>query len=177
MAVNPKPKSTDTRVSSKRLIPRTASAETATGVSHWASNYGGIYRSGLTGRINMIRKGVSPTEINDLVARLRIQKKDLLEALNISQSTLNRKATAERVLSSSDSERVLGVAKLVGKVEAMMVESSDVKDFDAGEWVGRWLLRPNRALGNEKPIAYLDTVEGQMHLLDLLGQQQSGAYA
>lgn len=155
----------------------------ATGVAeagvafHGLSEFSLLYRNGRDRHVRTIRTGVPATYIKDLGGRLKLQQKELLNALNISQATMSRKAASDVALSSSDSERVLGVAKLIGQVETMMAESSDVRDFDAAEWVGRWLTRPARALGGVKPIDYLDTIEGQGLLSDLLAKQQSGAYA
>jgi len=59
----------------------------------------------------------------------------------------------------------------------MVEESGSDGDFDSAVWLGRWLRRPDRALGGIRPAEYLDTIEDQDWLHSLLQQQQSGAYA
>ncbi|WP_293880590.1 MbcA/ParS/Xre antitoxin family protein, partial [Sphingomonas sp.] len=71
----------------------------------------------------------------------------------------------------------LGLAELLGQVEAMVEESGSPEGFDAGAWLTNWLRRPVQALGGAKPIEYLDTIKGQMLVAKLLLQMQTGAYA
>jgi uncharacterized protein (DUF2384 family) len=65
----------------------------------------------------------------------------------------------------------------VSKVRTVVAESGSLIDFDAEQWVATWLERPLPALGNRRPAEFMGTDEGRARLLDLLGQQQSGAYA
>ena len=67
--------------------------------------------------------------------------------------------------------------KLVGQLEAMVEESGDPDSFDAPGWLSRWLREPLPALGGDKPINLLDTMEGQALISRALAQMQSGAYA
>lgn len=139
--------------------------------------YRTLYRSDRTGRIEMIRHGIEATAFRDLASSMRLQQKELLSALRISQATVSRKISDRKPLSSSDSEKLLGVATLIGQVESMLTESGTPDGFDAAEWVGRWLSQPHRGLGGKSPISYLDTIEGVSLISDLLSRQQSGAYS
>ena len=80
-------------------------------------------------------------------------------------------------LSPEDSEKVVGVAKLIGQVEEMVRQSGDMKDFDAPRWLAAWLQQAVPALGGARPIDLLDTLEGQAMISRLLSQIESGAYA
>ena len=102
---------------------------------------------------------------------------DTLEALDLPQSTFNRKAKNEQALTTAESERFVGFAKLIGQVEAMVEESGDPEEFDAPAWVARWLEEPLPALGGERPLDLLDTMEGQALVAATLARVQSGAYA
>jgi uncharacterized protein (DUF2384 family) len=79
-------------------------------------------------------------------------------------------------LTPDDRERVIGVAKLVAQIEAMIQDSGDPRGFDAAAWVSRWVNEPVPALG-ARPIDLLDTMEGQTLVSATLAQMQSGAYA
>jgi hypothetical protein len=64
------------------------------------------------------------------------------EILKLSQATVNRKAARDEMLSLDEGERVIGMVKLIGQVEAMVQESGDPEGFDAAAWVARWLREP-----------------------------------
>nr|WP_295112575.1 antitoxin Xre/MbcA/ParS toxin-binding domain-containing protein [uncultured Caulobacter sp.] len=100
-----------------------------------------------------------------------------IQALGVSIATINRKAKNQAVLTKGESERVLGLAKLVGQVQAMVEESGDPEGFDAGAWTARWLSEPLPAFGGARPVDFLDTMEGQRLVSDTLAKLQSGAYA
>ena len=69
------------------------------------------------------------------------------------------------------------LVKLVGQIEAMVEESGNPDRFDAPEWLSRWLREPLPALGGDKPINLLDTMEGQALVSRALAQMQTCAYA
>jgi RES domain-containing protein len=119
------------------------------------SNYAALYRVSTTALIEKVRKGVVTQEVKDLVRSLGVQQKDLLVALSIPPSTFSRKSTNAAVLSASASERVLGVARLVGQVQTMMSQTSDTKDFDAGNGSAAGLRVTNErsATNNPSPIS------------------------
>lgn len=92
-------------------------------------------------------------------------------------STLNRKAKSQEALSPDESERVLGLAKLIGQVQAMVEESGDATGFDAKAWTAAWLRAPLPAFGGAAPADLMDTMEGQALVAETLARMQSGAYA
>ena len=58
--------------------------------------------------------------------------------------------------SKSGNER----AKLLALADRIVADSlhPDAKGFDAGKWLGEWLERPQRYLGDVKPYELLDLV-------------------
>ena len=80
-------------------------------------------------------------------------------------------------LSSEESERIVGFAKLVGQLEAMIQDSGDPAHFDARAWMARWLTEPLPAFGGTRPADLMDTMKGQGMVAAALSQIQSGAYA
>jgi putative toxin-antitoxin system antitoxin component (TIGR02293 family) len=138
------------------------------------------YRSSSADRIRVIKAGVSARSVYDLATALNVSQDVVIKYLGLSKSTISRKVQADDTLSTDQSERVLGMSKLIGLVQTVIDESGDpdlAKDFDAAQWLEEWLSQPNPALGGMLPSAYLDTHEGQEVLAALIGQMQSGAYA
>jgi len=108
---------------------------------------------------------------------MHLDQRVMFNALNLKTATVNKKAARDELLSTEDSERVMGLAKLVGQLEAMVEESGEPEGFNAPEWLSRWLHEPLPALGGGRPIDLLDTMEGQALVSRVLSQIQSGAYA
>lgn len=136
-----------------------------------------IYRSSPQARIQMIRRGVKASDAKQMISDLHFDQQALLGALNLKTATVNRKAARNEALSTEESERVLGIASLVGQLQTIVEESGNPDGFDATRWLSRWLREPLPALGGEKPLSLLDTMEGQSLVADTLAKVQSGAYA
>lgn len=140
-------------------------------------DYVRLYRAAPTERISVIRAGVPASAVKRFGAELHLDQQVMFGALNLKTATVNRKAARNEALSIEDSERVVGLVKLVGQIEAMVEESGDPEGFDAPEWLSRWLREPLPALGGDRPINLLDTMEGQALVSRALAQMQSGAFA
>lgn len=136
-----------------------------------------VYTASPEDRIKMIRRGMPATEAKRLVQVLGVEQKAFYHALGLKTATVNRKIAQSEQLSSDESERLLGVAKLIGQVEAIVAEDGDPQGFSAPEWISRWLREPLPALGGTAPIDLLDTMEGQAMVGEALARIQSGAYA
>lgn len=128
-------------------------------------------------RVDAIKSGIPATFVDELAAEMGRPKEWLLQTLGLSTATFNRKKSESKPLSRQDSERVLGIARLVGQVEAMVKESGDPTGFNAAQWVALWLEEPVAALGGRKPGELMDTAEGQAIVSNMLARAQSGAYA
>jgi hypothetical protein len=76
-----------------------------------------------------------------------------------------------------DKFRRAGVDALLDQVERMVSESGNADNFNAADWLSRWLATPLPALGGARPVEYMGTVEGQERISNLLAMTQSGAYA
>jgi putative toxin-antitoxin system antitoxin component (TIGR02293 family) len=136
-----------------------------------------VFRATPVDRIRMIKDGVRAVEAKRIFSDLAVSQGWAFAALNLSPATVNRKAAQNKVLSPDESERVIGMAKLIGQLEAIVEESGDAAGFDAAAWMSRWLREPLPAFGGRCPVELLDTMEGQALIADALAQIQSGAYA
>jgi putative toxin-antitoxin system antitoxin component (TIGR02293 family) len=136
-----------------------------------------VYRAAPQERIALIKRGIPAQEAKRIISDLRLGQGEALRALKLSQATVNKKAKQDQALSPDESERVIGVAKLVGQLQAMIEESGDPDGFDAAAWLSQWLREPVPALGGARPFDLMDTMEGQALVSRTLAQMQSGAYA
>jgi putative toxin-antitoxin system antitoxin component (TIGR02293 family) len=136
-----------------------------------------LFRAGRGDHVLTIKAGLPAVDAKKMLAALGLPAGEAVRALGLSRATLNRKAARRQSLAVEETERVLGVAKLIGQVQAMVEESGDPTDFDAEKWVSRWLTEPVPALGGQRPMDLLDTMEGQALVSETLARMQSGAYA
>lgn len=142
-----------------------------------ALSYITVYHASPLERIDLIRRGIPASEAKRIFADLPIGQGTAFKALNLSTATVNKRAKHGDTLSPEESERVVGFARLVGQLEAMIQDSGDPADFDAGAWMARWLTEPLPAFGGVRPADLMDTMEGQGLVSAALAQIQSGAYA
>lgn len=139
-----------------------------------------LYQAPPQDRIELIRAGIRATELKAIAADLGIPQDRFVRIFGIAQATVTRKASRRQAMSLEDSEKIVGIAKLVGQVEIMLDQSGDpelMKDFDTPKWLGRWIESPVPALGGKRPADYMDTIEGQGMVSRLLLMMQTGGYA
>jgi putative toxin-antitoxin system antitoxin component (TIGR02293 family) len=141
------------------------------------SNFKDLYSLPAVERDALVRAGV-PSEFTVLVMEsMGLPKERFYRILNLSRSTLERKLQASADMSTAESERVIGLSKLIGQVQAMVAESGDPIGFDAAKWFSAWIAEPSPALGGRKPEDLLETADGREAVARLLAQMQSGAFA
>ena len=136
-----------------------------------------IYEAGPMERIELIKSGISADGLVDLATSMHTTKDQLFKRLGLPRATVDRKARNKQNLSQEQSERVIGLMKLVGQVKTMVEQSGEPEGFDAAQWVGQCLEQANGALGGIPPAELMDTVQGQEVISGLLAKMQSGAYA
>lgn len=141
------------------------------------ASYAAIYDAPVTARIGRIRAGVPATTAKEWLDLPELGRNATLKALDLAIATFNRKVKERGTLSPAESERVLGLARLVGQVESMVLEAGAPDGFDARAWLSRWLQEPLPALGHARPLDFLNTMEGQRLVSDTLAKAISGAYA
>ena len=147
-------------------LPKSSQSVTREGVSGRLNDVAvtdsrALYDSTPDVRVQIIKRGVNATEVRELVRKMDVSQDKIYRFLRLSPATVNRKVQAQGRLSTDDSERVVGMSQLIGQVEAM---------------VAQWLESPLPALNGQRPADYLDTIEGQKLISNLLATMQSGAY-
>jgi uncharacterized protein (DUF2384 family) len=101
----------------------------------------------------------------------------LCSIVGLKVSTINRKLKEQSLLSQEESERLMALHQLIGQVQALVSEAGESQNFDAADWLSRWLLHPSQALGGDRPADYMDAAEGRQRIAQLLAMNESGAYA
>jgi putative toxin-antitoxin system antitoxin component (TIGR02293 family) len=128
-------------------------------------------------RVQLVKDGVPAKFLVYVVERMGVPKERIYATIGVSRATVDRKVRAKKVLSPDESERALGIARLVAQVESIVRESGRPEGFDAARWLADWLEEPNPALGGKEPAKLMDTADGRAIVSDLLARAQSGAYA
>jgi len=146
-------------------------------ISAYVSAYVSLFQATPEDRVKMIRKGVKADALVNTSRVMGISRERLFATLNFPAGTVKRKIAQDELLSPDQSERIIGLQKLIGQVETMVTESGNPQGFDPARWIANWLETPSPALGGDKPADYMDTIEGQRIVANLLAMMQSGAYA
>ena len=136
-----------------------------------------LFLSSVVERVNVVRDGVPARYVTVLAARMGMPKDRFYRTLGLMRPTIDRKVRASTLLNQDESERVVGLACLVGQAQSLVQDSGDSEEFNAARWVAAWLEQPLPALGDKQPGEFMDTAEGRGLVSDLLAQQQSGVYA
>jgi putative toxin-antitoxin system antitoxin component (TIGR02293 family) len=134
------------------------------------------YEAPLTERMELVRRGVPANWLLESQHALALTRNALCELLGLKVSTVNRKLLNRSLLNPDESERLMGLQRLIGQVEVLVRDCGDGSTFEAGRWLADWLQRPNRALGGVRPAAFMDTAEGREQVGRLIGAQRSGSY-
>lgn len=140
-------------------------------------DYVQLFRAAPMDRIKLVKARLPASQAKTILSALAMPSGSASRALKVPVSTLNRKTKTREALTQDESERVLGLARLIGQVQAMVDESGDPSGFDARAWTARWLSEPLPALGGTRPLDLMDTMEGQSLVAEALARIQSGAYA
>lgn len=128
--------------------------------------------------IQLERSGVSGRFLKDLAIRIGVPAIQVYRILGAPRSTVERCAAEGRDISGVAGQAAVGMAKLLGKAQAMVSRSTspDARGFDVGKWFGQWIECPAAALGGRKPAEFIATPTGMEVVARLLGAIESGAY-
>jgi putative toxin-antitoxin system antitoxin component (TIGR02293 family) len=144
---------------------------------HASTGYDDLYTMNSMDRAHLVKVGAPSRALTVIAKDMNIPRERFVSLIGVKRATANRKLKAHQGLSADESERVVGVAKLIGQVESIVKESGSLTDFKPALWFSEWIVQPAPALGGEKPADLLDTADGREAVSRLLSQMQSGAYA
>ncbi len=128
--------------------------------------------------VEIERHGVQGIFIKDLSKRMEVPTSRFFTILGVPKATIEKKAAAGEMVGGSGGHAAVGMIRLLGIAHDIVSNSTakEARDFDAPKWLGRWIERPQPALGGRKPADLVDTPTGVEVVARLLGAIQSGAY-
>lgn len=128
--------------------------------------------------VEIERRGVPGFFIKDLSKRMEIPSSRIFRILGLAKATAEKKAAAGEMIAGRGGQSAIGMVRLLGIAQQIVAGSTAdaAQDFDAARWLGRWIERPQPALGGRKPADLLDTPTGIQVVARLLGSIESGAY-
>jgi putative toxin-antitoxin system antitoxin component (TIGR02293 family) len=124
------------------------------------------------------RAGVRGRLLKDIAQEMDIPASRLFAIIGVPKATAEKKASGNEVLAGAGGQAALGLVRLLGMAQRIVENSTAdaARHFDAAGWLGRWIERPQPALGGKKPAELLDTPTGLEVVLRTLGAIESGAY-
>lgn len=128
-------------------------------------------------RADLVRGGAPSIMVNVISKEMAITKERFVHIVGLPRATVTRKIANKAALSADESERLVGLARLIGQVQAAVDEAGASEGFNPAKWFGEWIAQPLPALGGRRPDELLDTADGRELVSRLLAQMQSGAYA
>lgn len=117
--------------------------------------------------IDIIREGVPRKSIDHLMENTGLTVSEISTIIRTSDRTL-RRYTARHKLNPEQSERLIELAKLYSRGKEVFGNMESFK-----HWIGSKVM----ALGNKKPIEFLDTSLGIALLMNELGRIEHGIFA
>ena len=120
-----------------------------------------------TAVIHRARSGLPFASLSGLATRYDLPVLTLARVIGVPARTLARRKK-ERRLRADESDRLLRLARVAAVAEDVLGESAHV---------GRWLQKPNRALGGVAPLDLLDTDLGAAEVVTVLGRIEHGVYS
>jgi len=142
------------------------------------TSYETVYHETLADLSKRIRRQPCPAKlVRSLAADLHVSLEFVIDTLGLPRRVVLRKIEKSKNLDPGQAERVIGMQRLIGQVQAMIAESGDREKFDAGRWLGEWIDQPLPALGGRRPAEYLGDGAGREWVSQLLRQIQAGVFA
>src|SRR5215470_9947614 len=117
---------------------------------------------------HMARQGLPSATLSKLSGSLGWTRAALIEQLGIAPRTAARRLRRKEPLSTTESERVLRVARVLARA---------IEVFESRDAAKQWLQEASTALGERKPIDLLATDIGTEVVLNELGKIDHGFFA
>ncbi|HEU4588652.1 MAG TPA: antitoxin Xre/MbcA/ParS toxin-binding domain-containing protein [Gemmatimonadales bacterium] len=118
----------------------------------------------------LVRAGLPAAALDHLLAELAEGGSPVSDVYRVvgSARTLQRKRTQRARLSVDESDRLARLARLVVRAEEALGDRTNAV---------QWLIRANRALGGNRPLALLDSDAGARAVEQVLGRIEYGVYS
>lgn len=125
-------------------------------------------KSASLGFVDGVREGFPFARAERAYKRLGFTLEEVAASVGVPARTLHRRKTSGARLDSSESEKMLRLAR---------VGAAAIDVFGDEEKARLWLRSPIRALGDATPASLLDTDVGAEAVLDVLTRIEHGVYS
>lgn len=125
------------------------------------------FKTGATKAINKIKSGISQKELLHLKEITGLDYEKLAFIVGLTRQTIAQKPVSYKY-EVSESDKIYRIADLY---------SYGYDVFENKEGFNEWMTAENAALGNKKPIDFLDTMYGFQEVKDLIGRIDYGVYS
>lgn len=115
--------------------------------------------------IARMRSGTPARALPGVATRLGISPAKLFDYLHLPNTAVKRRVSTDGKLSPLEQDRVYRTEKVLARTVQVF------EDLGAAR---AWLMRENRSLGGEPPLALLDTHLGYELVMDTLGRIEHG---
>lgn len=158
-----------------KAIGKTAVYRPAEGVDYFVGRVSAATPMEL---IEAERQGVVGIFVKDLSKAMDIPAVRMFDILGVAKATAEKKVAAGEMIKGAGGHAALGLVRLLGIAKSIVLNSTapEAKNFDSAKWLGRWIERPQPALGGRAPADLIDTPTGVEVVARLLGSIESGAY-
>ncbi len=115
--------------------------------------------------VPLLRKGLPVASLEAVTRELELSLDAAAESLGLARRTIARRRQENKALDSSESERVLRLARTLAHAIDVLASHEKAR---------RWMLEPNRSLGGVTPVSLLDTDIGASAVDDVLTRLEYG---
>lgn len=115
----------------------------------------------------VVRRGLPFRSFEALSRVVDLSQRELATVLGISDRTIARRKAGKQ-FTASESDRLYRVARIIAQAASVLGSIEKAR---------AWAGRQNRALGDETPLALLDTDIGAQQVEDVLLRVQYGIYS
>lgn len=119
---------------------------------------------------------VPAVEIVYVSTMLGMSMPELLGSLEFPIEDVIQRVSKRDVLTVEESKLLLGVFRIIRRIQAISYSSFGPSYFDPAIWLAIWMRETVPALDHATPSTYLSTLERQAVLENLLDCAVSGAY-
>jgi putative toxin-antitoxin system antitoxin component (TIGR02293 family) len=141
------------------------------------AGYTALYDMQPVERAELVKRRAPSRIISSISKDMDMSRDRFVSIIGLPRGTIARRISQNEDLSVDESERLVGLAKLIGQVETIVKQSGNPEGFKPAKWFSEWIEQPVAALGGRKPEDLLDTSDGREAVSRLLAQMQSGVYA
>lgn len=118
--------------------------------------------------VKRTREGLPASLFSKMSNWLSIPQTELFDAVRLSRSTIATKMSHNQLLSPSESDKLIRLAKVFDRAADVLGTPEDAK---------KWLRGEIRSVGGVQPITLLDTETGYELVMDTLGHIEQGIAA